>query len=86
MEFTSLPFGIAITPRVFTKIMKVPMSVLRRHGIRLVVYLDDILLMNQSLYGIKSDLETAVYLLENLRFVINVNKSVLTPSHKKTNF
>ena len=81
MEFTSLPFGIAIAPHVFTKIMKVPMSVLRRYGIRLVVYLDNILLMNQSLYGIKSDLET-VYLLENLGFVINVNKSVLTPSHK----
>lgn len=81
MEFTSLPFGIAIAPRVFTKIMKIPIAILRRLGIRLVIYLDDILIMNQSLTGIQSDLSTAVYLLENLGFLINQEKSVLVPSH-----
>ena len=81
MEFTSLPFGIAIAPRVFTKIMKVPIAILRRLGIRLVIYLDDIMIMNQSLSGIQSDLSTAVYLLENLGFLINQKKSVLVPTH-----
>ena len=80
-EFTSLPFGIAIAPRVFTKIMKIPIAILRRLGIRLVIYLDDILIMNQSLTDIISDLSTAVYLLENLGFLINQEKSVLVPSH-----
>lgn len=42
MEFRSLPFGIAIAPHHFTKIMKVPISLLRRLGIRLIIYLDDI--------------------------------------------
>ena len=81
MEFTSLPFGIAIAPRVFTKIMKVPIAILRRLGIRLVIYLDDIMIMNQSLSGIQSDLSTAVYLLENLGFLINQKKLVLVPTH-----
>lgn len=81
MEFTSLPFGIAIAPRVFTKIMKIPIAILRCLGIRLVIYLDNILIMNQSLTGIQSDLSTAVYLLENLGFLINQEKSVLVPSH-----
>lgn len=81
LEFTSLPFGIAIAPRVFTKIMKIPIAILRRLGIRLVIYLDDILIMNQSLTGIQSDLSTAVYLLENLGFLVNQEKSVLVPSH-----
>ena len=80
-EFTCLPFGIAIAPRVFTKIMKIPIAILRRLGIRLVIYLDDILIMNQSLTDIISDLSTAVYLLENLGFLINQEKSVLVPSH-----
>ncbi|CAG2257403.1 unnamed protein product [Mytilus edulis] len=48
MEFRSLPFGIAVAPRIFTKLMKVPMTLLRRLGVRLIVYLDDILIMNQS--------------------------------------
>lgn len=81
MEFTSLPFGIAIAPRVFTKIMKIPIAILHRLGIRLVIYLGDILIMNQSLTGIQSDLSTTVYLLENLGFLINQEKSVVVPSH-----
>lgn len=52
MEFTSLPFGIAKVPRVFTKMMKIPIEILRRLGMRLVINLDDILVMNQSLTGI----------------------------------
>ncbi|VDI25873.1 Hypothetical predicted protein [Mytilus galloprovincialis] len=47
-QFQVLPFGISVAPLVFTKLMKVPASFLRRLGIRLVVYLDDILILNQS--------------------------------------
>ena len=36
MEFQSLPFGIAIAPHHFTKILKVPLALLRRLGIRLI--------------------------------------------------
>ena len=35
-------------PRVFTKLMKAPISVLRRQGIRLILYLDDLLLIAES--------------------------------------
>ena len=34
-EFACLPFGIASTPRVFTKILKPVISLLRKQGIRL---------------------------------------------------
>ncbi|VDI13331.1 Hypothetical predicted protein [Mytilus galloprovincialis] len=80
MEFRSLPFGIAVAPRIFTKLMKVPMTLLRRLGVRLIVYLDDILIMNQSNQKILSDLSTVLSILRGLGFLINTNKSVMEPS------
>ena len=45
-EFLCLCFGLGPAPRVFTKILKVPTSLLRRLNIRIFIYLDDMLLMS----------------------------------------
>lgn len=46
----SLPvFGLYPTPKIFTKLLKVTMALSCRIHIRLVVYLDDILLMGQMI-------------------------------------
>ena len=82
LEFACLPFGLAVAPRVFTKIMKPVVSLLRRTGIRLIIYLDDILLMNASENGLRQDMHTAQYLLENLGFVINLEKSCFQPTQQ----
>ena len=82
LEFACLPFGLAVAPRVFTKIMKPVVSLLRRTGIRLIIYLDDILLMNASETGLQQDMHTAQYLLENLGFVINLEKSCFQPTQQ----
>jgi hypothetical protein len=47
MQYKSLPFGLACGPRLFTKVMKPIVSILRKIEIRLIIYLDNILLMNQ---------------------------------------
>ena len=39
------PFGLASAPRVFTKILKPIVGLLKKQGVRLIIYLDDILLM-----------------------------------------
>jgi len=44
-QFNCLPFGLCTAPRVFTKILKPAMEMLRSLSIRLVVYIDDMLLM-----------------------------------------
>ena len=75
LEFACLPFGIAVAPRVFPKIMKPFVALLRRTSIRLTIYLDDLLFMNSSKVGLQQDMTTARYLLENLGFVINLEKS-----------
>jgi hypothetical protein len=47
-EFTCLPFGLSSAPWGFTKILKPVLAFLRKNGIKLIVYLDDILIISSS--------------------------------------
>ena len=78
-EFQVMCFGLACAPHTFTKLTKAPISILRRVGVRLVIYLDDILLMAQTLEEIQRARDLTLFLLENLGFTINLQKSILTP-------
>ena len=78
-EFLCLAFGLGPAPRIFTKLMKVPVTLLRKLGIRIVIYLDDMLLMASSLEGIKLARDTTLFLFHHLGLVINMKKSVLDP-------
>ena len=53
-QFQCLPFGLSTAPQVFTKVMKPVMPLLRQHGIRVIIFLDDMLVMAQK----KEDLRT----------------------------
>ena len=44
-EFLCLCFCLGLAPRIFAKILKVPISLLRRLNIRIAIYLDDMLLL-----------------------------------------
>ena len=66
----------------FTKLMKVPVTLLRRLNIRLIIYLDDILIMGSSEEEILMARDTVIYLLQALGFVINWAKSVLEPAQE----
>ena len=46
----------------------------------MIVYIDDILLMGDSPNQVESHLEALVFILTNLGFIINVPKSVTTPT------
>ena len=47
-QYKALPFGLATAPRVFSKIMQGAISHVREKGVRLVQYLDDILVIASS--------------------------------------
>ena len=47
-QFTVLPFGLNSAPYIFTKLMKPVIATLRKLGIRMVLYLDDMILMANS--------------------------------------
>ena len=69
-------------PRVFTKLMKPVVGLLRQLGIRLIIYLDVMLIMAQSRDTALQHASTALDLLQGLGFMINYLKSVLDPSTK----
>jgi hypothetical protein len=81
-EFTTLAFGLGPAPWAFTKVMKVPVSLMRRLGIRLMIYLDDILIAAKSFAEACQARDTMIFLLENLGLTVNWEKSILCPSHQ----
>ena len=79
-EFLCLAFGLGPAPRVFTKLMKVPISILRKLGVCLVIYLDDLLIMAPSIEKLKMARDTTMYLFHHFGLTINLKKSVLEPT------
>ena len=79
-QFKVLPFGLCTAPFTFTKLTKPLVQFLRRVGIHILIYLDDMLLSAQSKQQLLEHISTVIWLLASLGFVINVPKSVLTPS------
>ena len=77
-EFNCLPFGPSSAPWVFTNTLKPVAALLREMGVRLVVYIDDILILAESRQRVHEQAQALVYLLECLGFIINSKKSVLT--------
>ncbi len=56
-HFKVLCFGLASAPRVFTKVLKPILAILHRQGIQIIVFLDDILIINDSADGLCHDIE-----------------------------
>ena len=79
-RFTCLPFGLSSAPWVFTKTLKPALAILRQRGVRMIAYIDDILLIAGSKDQALDHAQALVHLLESLGFIINTEKSVLTPS------
>lgn len=75
------PFGLASAPRIFTKLMKPVVALLRKQGIRLI-YIDDILIMAEFADMEFHQAASAFNLLESLIFIINYKKSQLIPAQE----
>ena len=82
LKFACLPFGLASAPRVFMKLMKPVVALLRQQGIRLIIYLDDILIMAESSNLELHQAASALNLLESLGFIVNYEKSHLVPTQE----
>lgn len=79
-EFNVLPFGLNTAPYVFTKIMKPVTKLLRLAGYISTIYLDDLLLIGESYEKCLNNIHTTQNLITSLGFIINEEKSVLSPS------
>ena len=79
-QYISMAFGLGPAPRVFSKLLKPIIGFLRRQGLRLVVYLDDILIIGHFMESTREAVKLVVNLFESLVFFIQDEKSVLEPS------
>ena len=79
-QFTCLPFGLSSSGRIFTKAMKPVIAFLRATGIRLLIFLDDILIMASSHKLAMQHTDLVIQVLTSMGFVINFPKSILIPS------
>ena len=81
-QFNCLPFGLSSAPSVFTKTTKPVVTVLRTLGMRIITYIDDILVMATSREAALEHIECFSFLLENLGFTINRQKSLIDPAQE----
>jgi hypothetical protein len=82
LRFKAMPFGYRDAPRVFTMLMRAALAPLRSRGIRLVAYLDDILLLAASRELAVGQGQTLVNHLHRLGFELKAEKCVLAPTQR----
>ncbi|KAI2644504.1 Transposon Ty3-G Gag-Pol polyprotein [Labeo rohita] len=83
-QYRVLPFGLALSPRTFTKCVDAALVPFRLQGIRILNYIDDwlILAASESLAVRHRDVVLAHMKALGLR--LNAKKSVLSPSQRTT--
>ncbi|XP_013878914.1 uncharacterized protein LOC106528317 [Austrofundulus limnaeus] len=83
-QYNHLPFGYALTPRIFSKCVETALQPLRSAGMRILFYLDDLLLLAPSRQEAASQTEKLSAHLRMLGFSINWKKSSLIPAQSST--
>lgn len=78
--YQALPFGLRSSPRTFTLIVRAVAAALRERGIKIFCYLDDWLILGLSQQSLNRQVRTTIDLVTSLGFIINREKSKLTPT------
>jgi hypothetical protein len=71
---------LSASPWVFTKLLRVAVAFLRSQGVRLVIYLDDLLIVGSTAEECEAAVRLIIEVLESLGFLINFKKSETTPT------
>jgi hypothetical protein len=79
-QFRVLPFGMSLSPMVFTKILRPVLKWARRKGIRVAAYLDDLLIVAKDRLTSGKHTKMVLEKLQELGFLVNRVKSSLHPA------
>ena len=79
-QFTCLAQGVSSAPRLFTKLLKPVFAYLRRKGYISSGYLDDSLLMGQTLRECQLNVDDTLHIFHSLGFMPHDTKSITTPT------
>ncbi|CAC5420878.1 unnamed protein product [Mytilus coruscus] len=80
---TKLPFGSKLAPGIFHRLTQAVRRMMSRRGFTVVAYLDDFFLCEQSEFRCRQELNSLIFLLRELGFMINWQK-VVDPTTKLT--
>ncbi|XDV35093.1 hypothetical protein PO909_005124 [Leuciscus waleckii] len=81
-QYKVLPFGLALSPRVFTKVAEAAIVPMREHGIRILNYLDDWLIIAHSRDLLCEHRDMVLRHLSRLGLQVNWDKSKLCPTQR----
>ncbi|KAL0196189.1 hypothetical protein M9458_009761, partial [Cirrhinus mrigala] len=83
-QYRVLPFGLALSPRTFTKCVDAALAPLRLQGIRILNYIDDWLILAQSEMVAVRHRDVVLAHMKELGLRLNAKKSVLSPLQRTT--
>ena len=78
--FRCLPFGLALSPMYITKLYRHVVEYLQERGHRVIIYIDDLLILGDSAEECTASVQAAMDLLKELGAVVNEEKSSLCPA------
>ncbi len=81
-QYKVLPFGLSLSPRVFTKVMEATLVPLRERGVHILNYLDDWLILAQSHEQLCAHRDLVIRHLSQLGLRVNWEKSQVVPMQK----
>ena len=81
-QFRAMPFGLNIAPRIFTKVIAHMVQIMAEAGIYCLPYLDDLLIYAASEEECRIKTEQAVAILNSFGWILNMEKSRLTPAQR----
>ncbi len=81
-QYRVLPFGLSLSPRVFTKVVEGALAPLREVGVRILNYLDDWLILAQSRGQLCGHRDLVLRHLSQLGLRVNWEKSKLSPAQR----
>jgi hypothetical protein len=82
-QWKVLPFGLATSPFIFTKVVRQVMKILRAQSMTIFSYVDDFLLIAPSQQQCAEQTAQAMALLDCLGWSVNLAKSSLLPEPEK---
>ncbi len=83
-QYRVLPFGLALSPRTFTKCVDAALAPLRLQGILILNYINDWLILAQSEQVTVWHRDVVLTRMKELGLRLNAKKSVLSPSQTTT--
>ncbi len=83
-QYRVLPFGLAHSPRTFTKVVDAVLAPLRLQGIRILNYIDNWLILAQSEMEAARHRDVILAHMKQLGLRLNAKKSVLSPVQRTT--